>query len=715
MKLTTQELSPFFLGFFSLGFQIILIREFSSSFYGNEIIFGIFLSFWLFWGGVGALLAEKIKFKKHLMVFFYYMVLILIVFALIVLRYSKILLGFLPGEIPGLLPTILVSFIINFIVTLPLGIIFVLNVEFLKGNLSKTYILESLGSAVSCIIIYFLIIPKFSNWQGLTFIAISGLIFLSSFLEKKRFVISIILISISLAFGFLLDKITMNHAWNPFHLERYKDTLYGKIAVIKQNSSISVYENGLFSYTYPDREGAEESVHFILLQRENPENLLLIGGGMGGSLEEALKYKNIEIDYVELDPEIIKISLDYLDEKEKILEKRINYITGDGRFFLINSVKKWDAIILNLPEPSNALTNRFYTEEFFRIVKERLTDDGIFSLKIPSSENYISEELLAFVSSIFHTLKSVFKNVEIIPGNTNIFIASNSFISIEPEFLINRKNDLEIETYFFNAPYLFNRLSPFRLEMLSSGIERVKKIINRDFMPTSYFLNSILWSSFYDGIEKGILKFLYSKSSFWLIDLPVLLFASILVINMFRKKNPFLLPIWTIGFTSISVEIIIILAFQAIFGYFYGKISLLLFCFMAGLYVGSFLCHKKIKIKYTNLLMLQFLILISIFFIIIFLKFSGEWSGKFNSYFFYLILFVFGVYGGGVFVISTELYLKEKRRYGIGWALDLFGSSIGALLISTVLIPLFGLLKIMEYIFILNSLSFGYLTLKKFI
>ena len=49
------RLPPFLLGFLAASFQVYLLREFAAEFYGNELIFGLFLGSWLLWGGLGSL------------------------------------------------------------------------------------------------------------------------------------------------------------------------------------------------------------------------------------------------------------------------------------------------------------------------------------------------------------------------------------------------------------------------------------------------------------------------------------------------------------------------------------------------------------------------------------------------------------------------------------------------------------------------------------
>ena len=86
-------------------------------------------------------------------------------------------------------------------------------------------------------------------------------------------------------------------------------------------------------------------------------------------------------------------------------------------------------IILNLPEPSTARINRFYTLEFFQICRERLNREGIFAFRVESAENYISPAQQRFLNSMHATLKQVFPHVDVVPGATNIFLGSQAPLS----------------------------------------------------------------------------------------------------------------------------------------------------------------------------------------------------------------------------------------------------------------------------------------------
>ncbi|MGB2844292.1 MAG: fused MFS/spermidine synthase [Candidatus Aminicenantaceae bacterium] len=700
-------LPPFLLGFLALSFQIFLLREFSVHFYGNEITFGFILAAWLLWGGLGSISASKLKFHLSRFPQTYYAVILFLPLCLIGLRFSRFIYKILPGEITGILPMLISSLVISFFISFPLGILFVLNVFFLKGDLFKVYLLESLGASTAGLAVYFFLIPAFSNWLGVSIVGVSvSLLVFFSFGEKKQiYLLSIILIFLT-AFA-LFDFPSQKIYWKPFFLVRSQDSIYGKLQVIQTEEQISLYNNSFLDYSFPNLAASEESVHFTLLQNPEAKNVLLIGGGAGGSLRQILKYPQVEVDYVELDPEIIRLSLEFLPESEQriLKDKRVHIFYQDGRAFLNKSQNKYDMIILNLPEPATAQINRFYTREFFLEAREKLGEQGIFSFRIPSAENYISFELQNFLASLYYTLKEVFPVVEIVPGNTNIFLASSLPLTIEFEKLCKKIKDLNLQNTYVSPHILISRLNPQRIKLIKEKIYTGKKTINLDFSPIAYFYNSVLWSTQFKGLERKIFTFFSKLHSFWLLDLPLILFLSLLLILWLKQKKStfFLVPLAVMGFTTIVVEIIMIIAFQTLYGYVYRRIALLLTSFMIGLFLGALRGKKRKRIGLVHLLFIQFGFLLLILLLHIFLEKNTP------ELFFLIFLLTLGFLGGDMFVVSNHLFLKERKNYGLGYGLDLLGSFFGALAVSSLLIPLVGLPLLLKYLLLLNSFCFIFL------
>jgi len=669
--------------------------------------FGFVLAAWLLWGGVGSISASKFRFNMKRFSRAYYAVIILFPLCLLGLRFSRFLLRLLPGEITGMIPMLVFSLALSLFVSFPLGILFVFNVYLVKGNVSQVYLLESLGASVSGLVVYLLLIPYFSNWHGVAIIGALTSLFIFFSLGGKKQKFSLVLTLLVLSGFSLFDFPSQKIYWKPFALLNSKDSPYGKLQVIKTKEQISLFSNSLLVYSYPNLSASEESVHFALLQNPEAKHALLIGGGAGGSLTQALKYPQLEVDYVELDPETIQLSLEFLPEEEKAILKnrRIHIFFEDGRAFLNKVAKKYDMIILNLPEPATAQVNRFYTKEFFLKVKEKLGEKGVFSFRIPSAENYISPELQQFLATLYFTLKQVFPVVEVVPGDTNVFLASLSALDIGFKQLSQKIEILNLHNAHVSPQLLFSRLHPLRINFLKEKIEGGEKKINLDMAPISYFYNSVLWNTQFKGVETKILNFLSKLPSFWLLDFPLALFILLLLFFWLRriKSTFFLVPLAVMGFTTIVSEIIVVISFQVLYGYVYGQIALLLTTFMAGLFFGALRSRKRKKTDFSKILFIQFGFLLVLFI------FSFALKSHPSELFLFLFLFILGFLGGDLFVISNHLYLKEKRNYGLGYGLDLAGSFLGALAASSFLIPLVGLLKLLKYLFLLNSFCFLFL------
>lgn len=703
-----EKASPLLLGFLAISFQIVLLREFCAFFYGNEITFGIVLGGWLLWGGIGSILGEKVGYSRQRMTALFTACLVLFPICLLCLRFSRLMLNILPGEMAGIFSMFASALLLTLLISFPLGVLFVLNVKFLRGNLSQTYFLESLGASLGACVIYFLFIPFLSNWHATAIICIAAAIVIFLVFQSGSRWLPLAALCVFFGAFFVFDQLSQTIFWKPFTLIQSKDSRYGKLQAVQIEEQISVYNNNLMVFSYPNLAASEEAVHFPMLQHPEAKNILLIGGGVGGSLAQALKYPSISIDYVELGPEIIRFALAHLPQSENNLfqDPRIRVFYQDGRAFLDRSTNNYDVIILNLPEPATAQINRFYTREFFFIAKNRLAEKGVFSFRVPSAENYISPELQNFLSSLYLTLREVFPFVKVIPGNTNVFLASSLPLSIEFEKISGRIEDLGLENTYVIPQLLIDRLSPLRIDRLAETISSGKGKINRDLAPISYFYNSVLWGTQFGDIEARLFTFLSHLSASWLIELPLIFCAAVLILLGLRRKKKYLYltPLAIMGFTTIVAEILLIFSFQIFYGNLYHKIALLFAAFMVGLSAGAFFEKNRKTARFMRLLIIQsgFIILLCTCFLL--------YMTRPCEILFFAILFCLGYVGGSLFIVSNRLYLEEKQNYGMGYGLDLVGSFTGAIIVSSVIFPLVGLLPLLKALILLNLFCFFFLS-----
>jgi spermidine synthase len=701
-----KDLPAFFLGLLATSFQVLLLREFSAYFSGNELTLGIILASWLLWVGLGSLFAGKLKsFPDR--TFLYFLVISLFPFALLAVRFSRFLFHLLPGEIVGLFPVILMSLGLCLLIGFPLGALFVINVSRQAGDISRVYVLESLGAVAAGPIVYLMLSLSASSWATATIIAgtIVLLIFWTD--HKKPFLIWTLGLIILLAGCWLGDLPSQRAYWKPFQLIISRDTRYSRLQLIRVKEQVSLYSNNAPVYSFPDPGAAEESVHFAMLQNPEARRILLIGGGPGGTLGELLKYPGAQIDYVELDPEIINLSRVFLGDEEKanLASGRVRIILQDGRTFLQGTEERYQAIILNLPEPSTAQVNRFYTLEFFRLAQRHLSSRGILSFPVPSSEAVIGPELQQFLSSLFFTLSRVFPEVRVVPGDRSVFLASAAPLTLDPQELSRRIASLGLLTRYLESRSLQSRLHALRVQYLESKLASGPLRLNSDFAPVSFFLNASLWSSQFRGPGAGILRFFSKVPVSWLLGLPLLLFGLLLPVLRAKKAESVfsLLPLAIMGLTTIVAEIVLLVWFQALYGFLYGRIALLLSTFMLGLLLGALLSNRISRTTYGWLAVIQvgFLLLLGLFRLAI--------PERLPEVLAFVILLSFGILGGGLFIVSNRLYLRVREDYGRGYGLDLVGSFIGALVTSSLLIPLAGLSRIIDSVIILNTMGLLFL------
>jgi spermidine synthase len=697
---------PFLLGFLATAFQIILLREFSAYFYGNELTLGIVLASWLLWGGLGSLLVSEKRAAAPL-AGRYELALILLPVSLAVVRLARFGFRLLPGEQVGLAGAVIVALAAGALVSFPLGRLFVQNVRSAGGRIARVYVLESLGAGLAGLVVELALLPYLSNWQAAAAVGAFGLVLISLAAERGRFRPQTLTVAAVLASLVVLDLPSQKLYWRPYEFVTGRDTRHGKLQVIRTGEQLSFYGNGARMFSWPDPAAAEEAVHFALLQNPRAGGVLLIGGGAGGSLEELLKYPRVEVDYVELDPELIRLAGRLLGDgaKEALDDPRVHLHFEDGRSYLARAEKRYDMVILGLPGPATAQINRFYTKEFFELVRQRLSPEGVFSFSLASAENYIGPELQDLLNSLYGTLKSAFSEVEVVPGDTSIFLASSWPLSLDPGVLAERLQESGVATRYITRVSLAARLHPLRRQYLESRLAARPGRRNSDLTPVTFFYESLFWSSQFRGLETKMLRFFSSLPVLALLAVPFGLLAPWLVVFRVRKNRSgyLLTPLVIMGLTTIAVEIILLIWFQSLFGYLYGRIALLLSSFMLGLFAGGWVSSK------TRPASLGRLAVTELGMVLLLCAFLGLLAARPPQFLPFLLLFLFGAVGGDLFIVSNRLYFASRKSNGLGYGLELLGSFLGALVTSSLLIPLAGLRALLASITLLNILVLAFL------
>ncbi len=731
-RLKSSHLTAVFIamGFSAMISQIVLLRELVLFFTGNELTLGIILAAWLLWTAVGSgqigKLVKNFSNPYALMIISEFLLAALLPITVIFIRSSRSIFAIPAGEITSPLFILIVPLFALAPVCIIVGFLYTLGCKLLSQTSQETdssvpgqvFLFESIGAGVAGFVASVILFRFLENFEVVTILcAINWIVAIFIWtIPNKKLMKYLILLAVLFALVLIilfpkLDRISTKRIWGFLDLLHSETTIYGNIAVTGLEESVSFYENGVLMFTHPDLMYAEESVHFALLEHPNPQRVLVIGGDAAGSLSQILYHPNIKlIDFVLIDPKSIELAQKFIPALNEILkDQRIKIWYRDGRLFLKGSKTKYDVIIINLPDPQTALINRFYTLEFYQSARENLAENGILSFSITSSENVLSDEQTVFLQCLYHTMKRVFSDIVMIPGNAIHFIGclSENVLSADPQIIIERLQQRNLPTVYMREYYIPFRMTPDRMDYVTEKIaQKNTQMINHDFRPIGYFYSILLWLTYFNIDLKLLLRLFDQFHPLLLLLIPLLIIIPFILWRSVTTKKQRVLrsaivfAIMIIGFSEISLEVLIILGFQAIYGYAYYQLALIMSGFMIGLTLGSWYSLRQIKMRRVGLNNFMLFLFLMICYPLVTLGALTLLSKivlptLVIQIVFLLLIVSAGLIGGYQFPLANHLIFHGKQRIesvgGRLYAADLSGSVIGALITCTLLIPILGL------------------------
>jgi spermidine synthase len=169
----------------------------------------------------------------------------------------------------------------------------------------------------------------------------------------------------------------------------------------RQRDSLSLYVDGqgmtkLVSET-------KLLTHLPYLLAKDPKRYLIICFGMGTTTRSASRYPHLEIDAVDLVPEVFDYFPHYHADADRVREHAgLRFLVNDGRNHLLVTDKQYDLITVDPAPPiHSAGTVNLYTREFFALAQSRLTDGGVFCLWLPPGPESEVVRILRTFTNVF--------------------------------------------------------------------------------------------------------------------------------------------------------------------------------------------------------------------------------------------------------------------------------------------------------------------------
>jgi spermidine synthase len=215
-------------------------------------------------------------------------------------------------------------------------------------------------------------------------------------LAATRF--SAIAVLVLLTLGFVYSERIMSIAESgayPGSVIFSQSTPYQRIVITKTRHDLRLFLNSNLQFSSVDEYRYHEAlVHPALAALENPKSVLIFGGGDGLALREVLKYPSVEkVVMVDLDPAMTELFsqsdiLTGLNEKS-LLSKKLEIVHKDA-FIWVREMQQsanppqFDAVISDVPDPSNFSIGKLYSRTFFSALKSLVHEKSVIVVQSTS-------------------------------------------------------------------------------------------------------------------------------------------------------------------------------------------------------------------------------------------------------------------------------------------------------------------------------------------
>ncbi len=153
------------------------------------------------------------------------------------------------------------------------------------------------------------------------------------------------------------------------HLLIFRSRYFGRVLAL----------DGVVQLTERDEHFYHEMLTQVALHAHpDPADVLIIGGGDGGSLREVLKHEAVKrVQLVELDGGVIEAAREFLPSLSSgFADPRAHVLVGRGEGFLASTADKFDLVVVDSTDPVGPAA-RLFTEECLAAAAAVLKDDGM--------------------------------------------------------------------------------------------------------------------------------------------------------------------------------------------------------------------------------------------------------------------------------------------------------------------------------------------------
>ena len=672
--------------------QVVLLRELLASSHGNELILGLALAAWLCLTGAASALGARRRGPGGSR-----LALLLAVAPLLLLA-SLWLTRLTSPSVLGQEVSLPILLLAALAVLLPAsvlgGLSFTWATQALTAEEPATaiYVAETVGSALAGVLFHFFLAERV---HAVWILSLAGSVAALAgaalaWPSRKLSVLAGLSVGVAILAAPAVDRSLVRARFPGERVLAVEPTRYGLLAVVARGEQRIFFHDGVLLFTSEDEVTATEVTHLPLLLHPRPKRILFAGGGLAGGLAQALEHGPERIDYAELDPALVPLAREYAGERTRaaLADGRVHAQAGDARAALRGVVGRYDVILVHLPVAQNARVARISTREFFADARRALAPGGLLAVVTPGADAHLDEAARYRHASLWATMSRVFPAVAASPGAQTVLWASESTVVARPGLLVRRMQERRLRPLHIGPTWLVDRLLPFNTAAYRRALASVPGLVNTDRRPVVYLFGLL------EGLERVWPS--AAHAALWLVRAPwqgwglggALLGCALLAWGVRRRGWGPGLAAAVAGGTGMSLELVLMLAYQSLAGHLYHALGAMLAGFMAGMAVGATLGRRFVSARRA----LAFACAVTAAVAISTLAVMAGAQALPGASFILILggIVLAGAATGAVYPLAVVATGGDRAAAHV-YAWDLVGAAAAALLVAMLAVPLLGL------------------------
>jgi spermidine synthase len=229
------------------------------------------------------------------------------------------------------------------------------------------------------------------------------------------------------------------------HIIIFHNSKFGRVMAL--DGVIQTTEKDEFIYH-------EMLTHVPILAHGSAENILIIGGGDGGMLREALRHETVKnVTMVEIDKAVVDMCVKYLPRHSQgaFDNPRLNLVIDDGAKFVAETKDKYDVIIVDSTDPIGP-GEVLFRLEFYKHCHRILNDNGIIV-----TQNGVPFMQPDEVRNTHKCFSQVFKDHSFYVAAVPTYVGGGMAFGWGSDALQHRQTDLDIIKARFEAADITTR------------------------------------------------------------------------------------------------------------------------------------------------------------------------------------------------------------------------------------------------------------------